>query len=100
MLWLTLEHIKQQCRIEPDFHEEDELLCSYGDTAEKVVLNHLARTYEDIIEAEGGIPGPIDLASRMLVDTFYKHRSPAEAQSFAIVPYGNIDILLKPYMQL
>ena len=34
MKWLNLKDIKAQCRIEQDFHEEDELLEMYGESAE------------------------------------------------------------------
>ena len=44
MKWLTLERIKQQCRIEPDFNDEDELLELFGDSAEDAVINLLGRS--------------------------------------------------------
>ena len=37
MKWLTLERIKQQLRIEPDFHDEDDILELYGDSAEDAI---------------------------------------------------------------
>ena len=43
MKWLTLERIKQQLRIEPDFHDEDDLLEEYGETAEDAILEVLNR---------------------------------------------------------
>jgi uncharacterized phage protein (predicted DNA packaging) len=99
MKWLTLERIKQQCRIEQDFTEEDSLLEMYGESAEEVLLNHLRRSYEDIMEVYGRIPAPLVLASLMLVDTSYTHRSPVSPQNMSIVPYA-FDILVKPYMRL
>ena len=100
MKWLTLEKIKAQCRIEQDFKAEDELLDDYGEVAEEVVLNYCGRTYEDIYEAYGRVPAPLRQASLMLVDMYYNHRAPAEPQNLSAVPYGNIDVLLKPYMRL
>ena len=97
--WLTLERIKQQLRIEQDFHEEDCLLEEYGESAEEVLLNYLNRTYEDVIEAYGHIPAPLRHASMMLVDTSYQYRSPVSTQSMSLVPY-TFDILVKPYMRL
>ena len=99
MKWLTLSKIKQQCRIEPDFTEEDSLLEMYGESAEEVLLNHLRRSYEDIMEVYGHIPAPLIHASLMLVDVSYQHRSPVSPQNMSIVPY-TFDILVKPYMRL
>ena len=99
MKWLTLERIKQQCRIEPDFTEEDSLLEMYGESAEEVLLNHLNRSYEDLMEVYGHIPAPLVHASLMLVDVSYQHRSPVSPQNMSIVPY-TFDILVKPYMRL
>jgi hypothetical protein len=99
MKWLTLERIKQQLRIEQDFHEEDELLEEYGESAEEVMLNYLNRTYEDVIEVYGRVPAPLRHASLMLVDMSYQYRSPVSAQSISLMPY-TFDILIKPYMKL
>ena len=99
MKWLTLERIKQQCRIEPDFTEEDSLLEMYGESAEEVLLNHLCRSYENLMEVYGRIPAPLIHASLMLVDVSYQHRSPVSPQNMSIVPY-TFDILVKPYMRL
>ena len=99
MKWLTLERIKQQCRIEPDFTEEDSLLEMYGESAEEVLLNHLCRSYENLMEVYGHIPAPLIHASLMLVDVSYQHRSPVSPQNMSIVPY-TFDILVKPYMRL
>ena len=99
MKWLTLERIKQQLRIEPDFHEEDELLKEYGESAEEVLLNYLNRTYEDVIELYGRVPAPLRHASLMLVDMSYQYRSPVSAQSISLMPY-TFDILIKPYIKL
>lgn len=99
MKWLTLAKIKQQCRIEPAFTEEDTLLEMYGESAEDVLLNHLCRSYENIMEVYGHIPAPLIHASLMLVDVSYQHRSPVSPQNMSIVPY-TFDILTKPYMRL
>ena len=99
MKWLTLERIKQQCRIEQDFTEEDDLLEMYGESAEEVLLNHLNRSYEDLMQTYGRVPAPLIHASLMLVDVSYQHRSPVSPQNMSIVPYA-FDILVKPYMRL
>jgi uncharacterized phage protein (predicted DNA packaging) len=99
MKWLTLERIKQQLRIEPDFTDEDELLEEYGESAEEVLLNYLNRTYEDVFEVYGRVPAPLRHAALMLVDTSYQYRSPVSAQNMSLVPY-TFDLLIKPYMRL
>lgn len=99
MKWLTLEQIKAQCRIEADFTMEDTLLTGYGNSAESTILNHLNRTYYDLTEQYGEVPQDIINASLMLVDVWYKHRSPVESLNMSIVPY-NFDLLIKPYMRL
>ena len=99
MKWLTLEKIKAQLRIEADFHDEDDLLEEYGESAEEVLLNYLNRSYDDVVEVYGRMPAPLVHASLMLVDTSYQYRSPVSTQSMSLVPY-TFDILVKPYMRL
>lgn len=97
--WLTLEGIKAQCRIEQDFHDEDDLLEMYGESAEEAVLNTLERSYEDLFEVYGRVPMPVVHATLMLVDLSYQHRSPVGPQNMYQVPYS-FDLLMKPYMRL
>lgn len=99
MKWLTLEQIKQQLRIEPDFTDEDALLEKYGESAENTVLKYLNRSYQEVIETYGGIPADVVHATLMLVDESYMHRSPASPQQMYYVLYG-FDIKIKPYMRL
>ena len=99
MKWLTIEKIKWQCRIEPEFTDEDELLEMYGESAEETVLNALGRSYTDLFEVYGRVPLPVVHASLMLVDVSYQHRSPVSGQNMYLVPY-TFDLLLKPYMRL
>lgn len=97
--WLTLERIKQQCRIEPEFTDEDAILTEYGESAEETLLNYLNRSYEDIMSIYGRIPAPLRQASLLLVDTSYQYRSPVSSQSMSLVPY-TFDLMVKPYMRL
>ena len=99
MKWLTLERIKQQCRIEPEFTDEDEILEEYGESAEETLLNYLNRSYENVISVYGRIPAPLRQASLLLVDTSYQYRSPVSTQNMSLVPY-TFDLMLKPYMRL
>ena len=105
MKWLTLDKIKEQCRIEEDFTMEDNLLKGYGTSAENTILKHLNRTYYDLTELYGEVdeetPEWSDIinASLMLVDVWYNHRCPLENLSMSIVPY-TFELLIKPYMKL
>lgn len=99
MKWLTLEEIKAQLRIELDFHEEDDVLTGYGESAEATLMNYLNRTYADVIACYGSVPAPLVHASKMLVDVSYQHRSPINVTNISQVPY-TFDLLVKPYMRL
>lgn len=98
MKWLTLERIKQQLRIEQDFHDEDDILDLYGDSAEEAILEVLNRSFEDISEVYGRIPAPITHASLMLVASSYKEREKDLTQEVHNNP--TFSLLLKPYMKL
>jgi len=50
---LDLEIIKQQCRIESDFTDDDALLDTYATAAQRLVENHTGRT---LYATEGEIP--------------------------------------------
>ena len=99
MKYLTLEHIRQQLRID-HYGEEDAVLELYGSGAEDTILNMCNRTIDDVIEQYGCVPDPIRQATLLLVGISYQHREPATATNISIIPYGNIDILIKPYMRL
>lgn len=99
MKWLTLEKIKAQCRIEPDFHDEDDILTMCGESAEDSVLDIIRRSYTEVMEKYGTVPTPLVHASLMLVDLSYKERGPVSSQNLYQVPYA-VDFKLKPYMKL
>lgn len=99
MKWLTLEQIKQQLRIEPDFTQEDALLTTYGESAETMVLNVCSRTYEDFIEDYGEIPADIIHASLLLVGVSYQQHEAVSMNQLYAIPYA-FDMKVKPYMRL
>jgi len=99
MNFLTLSQIKAQIRMEPDFTLEDNLLTTYGESAEDTVLNVCSTTYEQVIEEYGKVPMPLIQAALMLVDLSYQQRSPISQQNLYQVPYA-FDFLVKPYMKL
>lgn len=97
MKWLTLDWIKKHSRI--DFDIEDDLLEEYGDDAEETVLNIIGRSYEELIETYGDVPKPLFVASLMLVEVDYTHRSPGSMNNMYAVPDA-FDMKVKPYMKL
>ena len=102
---ISLETIKQQCRIESDFTDEDARLISYGTSAEETLAQYLGRgksvneMVASLTDEYGKVPESIKNAALMLVDVWYQHRSPVEQVSMYAVPY-TFDLLLKPYMKL
>lgn len=100
MKYLTLDHIRQHLLIDGLEGEEDAVLELYGSSAETTILNLCNRTIDDFIIEYGCIPDDIRVATLLLVGVSYQHREPASAQNFASIPYGSIDIKIKPYMRL
>lgn len=107
MKFLTLEDIKAQCRIEPDFTDEDKLLEKFGAAIENALLRSVNRTYDGLLEAfgeddgDGGktVPSDFYVAALMLVKHLYEHRGPTEMVTQSMVPY-TLDLLIKPFMRL
>lgn len=99
MKWLTLSKIKQQLRLDPAYDLEDAELELYGESAEDTLLQMLDRSYEDVMEVYGRVPGPLVHASLLLVSQSYEHREAVTMQTLSLVPYG-LDLLIKPYMRL
>ena len=102
MKWLELAEIKQQLRIELDFHDEDALLERYGSSAESAILNITGRTYEELVAmnplGENKIPADLWEATVMLVNMSYEHRSPVSMQNLYSNP--SFDMKIKPYIRL
>jgi hypothetical protein len=99
MKFLTLEQIKAQLHIEPDFTLEDDNLTLYGESAEQVIFNLCQRPYGDFIETYGAIPSDIVHAALLLVTASYEHRSAVSMQNLSIRPDG-FDMNIRPYMRL
>lgn len=97
MKYITIEQIKQHCRI--DGTTEDQVLELYGAAAEETMLNYIGSTYEEITADGNPMPKPLVQATLMLVDVSYQHRSPVSSQTMSVVPY-TFDILVKPYIKL
>lgn len=98
MKWLTLEKIKAQLRIEPEFHDEDEWLEDAGETAEDAILDVMNRSYENLFEVYGRVPAPVRHSSLMLVTSLYKDRE--KDLSWEVHNNPTFSLLLKPYVRL
>ena len=99
MKWLTLAMIKQQVKVLHTY--EDDMLILYGESAEETILDWTGRTYEELVQMGGGtFPKRLEQASLMLCDLSYNHRSPVTMANLNVVPYGNLDVLVKPFMKL
>jgi len=103
MKWITLEEIKQQLRIEPDYTDEDDKLERYGNSAEATILNLTGRTFEELKAmnptGEDAIPPDLWEATVLLVSVSYEHNSAVDQYQMYAVPYS-VDMKLKPYMKL
>ena len=100
MKWLTLQAIKEQLRLEPDFHDEDALLEEIGESAEESVLIYCRRTYDELVEQYGKFPVNLVRASKLLCTIGYEQRSGLSPQQQHEVNGGSLDFLIKPYMKL
>ena len=94
--FLTLAQIKQQARIETEFHDEDDYLMALGKAAERKLLKDIYRTYDEVVAMEDEWPEDLTLAALLLTTSWYKYREPVEKQSMSVVPYG-YDALYMPY---
>lgn len=98
MKYLTIGFIKVHSRI--DYDCENDLLEEYGCAAERMVLNLLGRSLDDLkSENDGEVPDAVMTATLMLVENLIQHRVPAEQVSLSVVPYA-FDLMLKPYIKL
>ena len=71
MKYLTLEEIKAQCTIDPQFDEDNEFLTMLGDSAEDMTEQLLDCSLDELVAEKGELPSTIRHALRMLVDYFY-----------------------------
>jgi hypothetical protein len=98
MKWLTLELIKKNSRTEVD--DEDDLISTYGESAEQRVLDDTGRTYEELVEMGGGtFPPNLIHASLLLTDAACNQRSAVDKMAWYVVPYG-YERKIKPYVRL
>lgn len=94
MNYITLNEIKQQCRIDSTFTADDDLLTDIGNGAEDFVQSHLNTQLDDITAENGGeLPVAIKRAILMLVSYMYDNDGSGHNED---VPQA-FWILLNPY---
>lgn len=72
MNYITLEEIKQQCKVDSWFTDDDNMLTSIGNGAENYLENYLDRALDDITAENGGtLPDALHSALLMLCDYLY-----------------------------
>jgi hypothetical protein len=71
MQFLTLDEIKKQCVIDPQYTDDDEFLTMIGDSAEDMTAQLLDADLSEIYAEHGEMPATIRHAMRMLCDYFY-----------------------------
>ena len=71
MNYLTLDMIKKQCVVDPDYTEDDDFLTMCGDAAESMAEQMLDLPLDEVVATYGEMPPVLMHAIRMLVDYFY-----------------------------
>ncbi|ELA6496121.1 phage gp6-like head-tail connector protein [Salmonella enterica] len=101
---LTLDEMKQQCRIEPDFTEEDDLLNQIGSAAQIRTETRINRKlYEEQVpdtDPEGLVlPDDVKQAMLLLVGYWYENRVAVNDFEQAEAPLG-YNWLVDPYRHI
>lgn len=90
MKFLTLQDIKAQARIDPEYTDEDTLLTNYAKAAERKIFSDTGYTYEELLARgdDGNFPEDLVLAGLMLAATWYRYRENIENLSMSHVDYS------------
>ena len=90
MKFLTLQDMKAQARIDPEYTAEDTLLTNYGNAAERKIFSDTGYTYEELLERgdDDNFPEDLVLAGLMLTATWYRYRENIENLSMSHVDYS------------
>ena len=95
---LTLEEVKAQCRIDIDYHDEDEYLYSLIEVAGDDIAQRLRYGSLDEAFPDGSIPPSVRHAAKIVVANFYENRESIAAATLNKVP-ETLDSLLGPYVR-
>ena len=100
MKFLTFEQIKAQLRLTDDQAERERTrLEGMAESAEDAVLTIIRRPLRNVKQVYGHVPQKLIQVTLLLVDEWYKYRSPVEQGQLYPVPYA-YDMMLKPMMRL
>jgi hypothetical protein len=100
MKFLTFEQIKQQLRLDDTQADlERTRLEGMAEAAEDAVLTIIRRPLRNVKQVYGHVPQKLIQVTLLLVDEWYKYRSPVEQGQLYPVPYA-YDLMLKPMMRL
>ena len=95
MQYLTLDEIKQQCGVDLNYHDDDQLLEMIGDSAEELTAQLLDCSLDELSAQNGELPAGLRHALRMLVDYFYSCQR-GSGESAPDVPNA-IQMMIKLY---
>ena len=105
MKFLTLDAIKDQCRLDKNDTTQDNELTRYGNAAERKIFSDTGYTYEELLErGDDGLnntkifPEDLMLAGLLLVSTWYKYRENIENVSMYRVDYS-YEYLISDYVK-
>lgn len=102
---VDLDVVKQHCRIDPSFTDDDSLLSTYTDAAARYVETWTRRTLYETTESPGYaededsilLGADVKAAMLLLIGHWYANReSVAIGQTVAEVPFA-VEALLQPY---
>lgn len=105
---ITLDELKDQLRIEHDYHDEDAHITTCGNAAEAALLRACRRTVDDLLanfgttDATTGdtLPPPdFKMAVLMLGKHVYEHPGATDSVQQVPVPFS-IDLMVKPFIKL
>lgn len=71
MKYLTIDELKKQMNIDPDFNDDNEYLEQVGSAAEDMTEALLDTKLDMLVAEKGSIPGTVRHAMRMIADYFY-----------------------------
>ncbi|QXD00413.1 head-tail connector protein [Klebsiella sp. PL-2018] len=84
---ITLEETKLHCRIEPDFAEEDTLICGYIAAALEVCQKHIGRRFDGGLEFNPAIK----VGCLLLISHWYENRD-LTADKVAELPFATTSL--------
>jgi uncharacterized phage protein (predicted DNA packaging) len=97
MRFLDLDIIKKHLNLDQDFNDDNMLLESYADAAEKSIENFIDCDLENTLDTEGELPKPLLCSMLLMIGDLYTVRQSISATSFVKVP-RTLEMLIEPYI--